>query len=165
MSLNGLPDPPGLPPTPRRLPPGPRPWLGIALLAVLPVLALAGRFGETWRTVTAGQGALEATVRYPDRFRYKQLNSMEIRLRNVSSASIDTLTVALDSVLVDRFSTVRAIPPFARPWEIGVGPLAPGETALLIVELQAEQYGRHAGALAVYGRDTLHIPLGILILP
>jgi hypothetical protein len=57
MPVKDLPDPPDIPGAPRRVRFRARPWLGAAFLAVLPALALAGQFGETWRTVTRTEQA------------------------------------------------------------------------------------------------------------
>lgn len=165
MSLEQLPDPPPPPDAPRHVRFYRYQWAGLFLVAAFPVLALAGVFGETWRVEERSGAALDVTVRYPDRYRYKQLNSLEVWVTNTSRVPVDTVTVAVDTALANRFSTVRALPPFAAPYRTGLADLAPDETRLVLVELQGEQYGRHDGAVEVMGPDTLRVPLSIRIFP
>jgi hypothetical protein len=169
MSLEEMPDPPPPPEVPRHVRFHRYQWVGLTLLAVLPLLAIAGVFGETWRVESASGAGLEVSTRYPDRYRYKQLTSVEVWLTNTSAAVLDTVTVALDTALANRFSTVRALPAFADPYETEVTNVAPGETRLVVIELQSERYGRHEGDLVVRGPptlpDTLVLPLSILIFP
>lgn len=142
-------------------------WVGLALLLVPPALALAGALGESWRAELASSGSLAAAIRYPSRFRYKQLNQIEVQLRNLGTGMLDTVWVSLDTALTSRFSTVRSIPPFDRPFRIPLTQLEPASTRLVLVEIQAERYGSHTGTLTVTGGgpDTLRIPLRILVFP
>lgn len=165
MSLDHLPDPPGPPEAPRHVRLYRFQWIGLPLLAIVPILALAGAFGESWRVEEATSASLDATVHYPSRYRYKQLNSIEVWVTNRGAAAVDTLTVALDSALANRFSTVRAIPSFREPWEVELTDVLPGETRLVVIELQGERYGRHVGDLELMGLDTVAVPLSIRIFP
>lgn len=165
MALEDLPDPPSPPDAPRHVRLHPHQWIGLALLAVLPILALMGLFGETWETEVARGRGLDVVVGYPDRYRYKQVNSLEVELRSTSGQPLDTLAVALDTAFVRRFSGVSANPPFIRPFVSHVTDLEPGESRLVVIELQGERYGRHEGVLTVSGPDTIRVPLSILILP
>lgn len=167
MSVQDLPEPPPPPDAPRRIRLHPFQWVGVAVLATLPVLALAGTFGESRETTEVSGSEVSAAIRYPTRFRYKQLDQIEVQLRNVSARLIDTVTVSLDTAFATRFSTVRAIPDFARPFDVPVTRLEPGTWRLVIVEIQAERYGSHAGALTIStgGADTLRAPLAIRVFP
>lgn len=165
MPLDNLPDPPGPPEAPRRVRLYRYQWVGLGLIALLPILALAGAFGETWSTATGRSAALEVEVRYPTAYRYKQLNSLELRIRNTSAATLDTVTVSLDASLATAFSTVRATPAFVRAYETDLIDLRPDEVRLVVIELQAERYGRHEGVLRAAGPDTVRIPLSITIFP
>lgn len=165
MPVEQLPDPPAPPDAPRRLRLYRYQWVGVAFLLVLPALAVAGVFGESFRTATASGPGARLEVTYPHRFRYKQLNSIEARVRNTSGARVDTLRLVLDSAFASRFSTVRAIPAFERPWEVALTDVAPGETRLVVVEIQGEHYGRHEGSFRLAGTDTVGVPLSVRIFP
>lgn len=160
-----VPEPPPPPRLPRRFTLYPFQWIGFALLAVFPVLAAAGVFGESWQEVRVAGGSLDVAVRFPDRYRYKQLNSVTVQVANAGPRTLDTVTVSLDTALANRFSTVRAIPAFARAYDAEVTGLHPGESRLVVIELQAEEYGRHAGTLTLRADDVLRVPLSIRIFP
>lgn len=165
MAVDALPEPPPAPSAPRRVRLYAFQWFGLALLAVLPLLAALGQLGETWDEATMSGDALDVSVRWPTRFRYKQLNSITVQVRNVGVATRDTVTVSLDTALANRFSTVRAIPAFARAYEAEITDLRPGESRLVVVELQAEEYGSHTGALTIESGEALRMPLSIRIFP
>jgi hypothetical protein len=165
MTLDDLPEPPQPPDAPRRFRLYRYQWAGLAILSTLPILAIAGTFGETWSEATLSSSRLEVTVRVPTRYRYKQLNQIEVQVRNRTDVALDTVRVALDTAFTARFSTVRSIPAFARPFEAELVRLEPGETRLVLMELQAERYGRHRGTLTVAATDTLRMPLSVTIFP
>lgn len=165
MPVDPQPEPPPPPRTPRRVRLYAFQWFGIALLAVMPLLAALGQLGETWDEATMSGEVLAVSVRWPTRFRYKQLNSITVQVQNVGAATRDTVTVSLDTALANRFSTVRAIPAFARAYEAELTDLRPGESRLVVMELQAEEYGRHAGALTIASGESLRMPLSIRIFP
>lgn len=140
--------------------------IGIPVVFLLPVvLALAGAFGEAWRTERVQMRDVTVTVRYPTRFRYKQLNAMEVWVANLSAASIDTVTVAIDTAYANRFSTVTSIPAFTQPYALVLTDMAPGERRLALVELQGERYGEHAGEVQVIAGDTARVRVRTLIFP
>ena len=165
MPLKDLPEPPSPPSAPRRIRLYRYQWVGLPLLALLPVLALAGVFGVSWTDADASSESLAVDVRYSNRYRYKQLNRIEVRVRNIDVARLDTVTVALDTALAARFSTVRSVPPFVGTYRTELTGLEPGEERLVVIELQAERYGRHEGLLEVIGPDTVALPLSIFIFP
>jgi hypothetical protein len=140
--------------------------IGIPFVFLLPVvLALAGAFGEAWRTVRAETSAVAATISYPSRYRYKQLNTMEVWVANVSTALIDTVTIAIDTAYASRFSTVTSIPDFTLPYSIDLLDIPPGERRLAIIELQGERYGTHEGEVRVIAGDTATLRVRTTIFP
>jgi hypothetical protein len=165
MDMDNLPEPPPPPSAPRRVRLYPFQWFGAAALALLPMMAVAGVFGETWAEATAETPSLEVRVSYPSRFRYKQLNQIEVWVRNRSGAPIDTITVSLDSAYARQFSTINAIPPFSRAFGIPLTDVLPNETRLVIIEVQAERYGRHKGAVRTAAVDTATIALSTIVFP
>lgn len=168
-SSNGvdrLPDPPDAPEIHRRILLHRHQWIGLPLLALWPLLALFGVFGERWTVARASGGALEVVVRSPTVFRYKMLNAIDVHVANRGSAHIDTLTLSLDTMYARRFSTVTAVPPFTGSFEIDIHDVRPQEERAVRIEIQAEEYWRHEGSLVVAaGNDTLRVPLSTLILP
>lgn len=166
MPLDDLPEPPPPPETRRRIRLYVYQWIGLLLLLLLPVLASAGVFGESWRVERASVGALSVVVSYPSRFRYKQLNQIEVQVRNTSGTALDSVKVSLDTSFATRFSTVASVPPLERAFELSIAAIPPSASRLAIIEIQAERYGRHSGTLTIASApDTVRVPLAVLIFP
>lgn len=164
--VDSLPDPPDPPEIRRRLSLYRFQLLGMPFLLAIPLLALAGVFGEGRRTVSDAQGALTVSVRYPSIFRYKMIDAIELHVRNRGATRLDTVTVALDTAYAGRFSTVTAVPPFTSPFAIDLPHLEPGESRRVRVEMQAEQYWSHSGSLVIAaGPDTIAVALTTLVYP
>ncbi|HEX6306632.1 MAG TPA: hypothetical protein VFZ69_00520 [Longimicrobiales bacterium] len=164
--MDTLPDPPGAPEIRRSVSLYRFQWFGIAVLAAFPVLALLGVFGERWAVAESETGPLQVRVHYPTVFRYKMLNAIDVDVRNTGTAAIDTVTVALDTVYAARFSTVTAVPPFSGPYEVDLPDVRSQESRRVRIEIQAEQYWSHAGALTVATRtDTVRVRLRTMIYP
>jgi hypothetical protein len=137
-------------------------------MLLIPVLALFGVFGETWERADDANAVLRLHVEYPTRYRYKQINTMEVSLENVSDSPIDTVVVSFDPAYVRHFSTLTFIPSPTEPFEVELLDVAPGETRLVWAELQGERYGRHRGAIDAYqagSLDTARVSVSTLILP
>jgi hypothetical protein len=170
MSIEALPDPPAPPEVERRIRLYGYQWIGLALLAVVPSLAIAGFFGARPTTETVENAGLALSVTYPDRLRYLQFDDIQVRVVNTSDAPLDTLHVALDSALANRFLEVSATPPFERPYELTLTDLAPGETRFAVIALRANEYGRHEGELTLRGggssaSPTPHASVAALVVP
>jgi hypothetical protein len=56
-------------------------WIGIPLLMVLPILALAGVLGDAREEVTASGGGIEMRVSFPQRGRQTQ-HALEAQVTN-----------------------------------------------------------------------------------
>ncbi|MGH7446937.1 MAG: hypothetical protein ACRELT_05225 [Longimicrobiales bacterium] len=141
-------------------------WAALPLLLMIPLLAVFGVFGERWITADAQSGALELTVRYPSAFRYKLLDAIDITVRNRGTATIDTLTLALDTAYASRFSAVAAVPPFTGSFEVQIVDLAAGESRRARIEIQAERYWSHSGQLVAATRsDTARVLLTTMVYP
>ena len=141
--------------------------VGLALIALVPVLAVLGVFGERRNTADAAAGAVAVQVEYPTRYRYEMLNSITATVTNRSARLIDTVVVRLDSAYTLRFSAVVFTPAAERAFAVPLTDLAPGETRLVEIELQGERYGRHSGDLHFESTtgDTLVVPLRTVIFP
>ena len=166
MSTDELRDPPDAPSIERGISIAPYQMIGLALLAVLPLLALAGTLGDRWDSRDAAAGSLDVSLRYPTVFRYKTINSFTVHVTNRGATALDTVTVALDTTYALGFSTVTAVPPFTGPFEVDLVELQPGETRLVRIEIQGERYWRRAGELtASSGPDTVRVPVATFVFP
>lgn len=166
MSTDELPDPPDAPSIERGISIARYQVIGLALLAMLPLLALAGSFGDRWDSRNAAAGSLDVSLRYPTVFRYKTINSFAVHVTNRGTTALDTVTVALDTTYASGFSTVTAVPPFSGSFEVDLVDLPPGQTKLVRIEIQGERYWRHAGELtASSGPDTVRVPVSTFVFP
>lgn len=141
--------------------------IGMGLIMLVPALAIAGVFGESWDTAAAGGPNISVRMEFPSRYRYKMLNSLTLAVENTSARTIDTVTVSLDTAYALRFSTVVITPPPAQAYMVPLTDVEPGEIRLVVVELQGERYGRHSGQVHVEttSGDTLALPVHTLIYP
>jgi hypothetical protein len=121
--------------------------LGLPLLAAIPLLTLFGVFGERRETARAVSPSVEMSVHYPSRFRYRQVESLDVSVRNVSGRALDTVRVSLDTGYITRFSSVRIEPAPRVAFVVTLTDLAPAETRLVTAELWGERYGSHDGRI------------------
>lgn len=158
--------PPEPPDVPRHIHLSASRGMGLGAMALIPVLALFHVFGERWERAERTTPAFDVRVEYPTSFRYKMLNAITVQVHNRSGRQLDTVTVALDTGYVSRFSTVIFTPSVDRAYEVPLTRMAAGETRLVSIELQAERYGRHAGDLTVSaGADTAAVRIHTLVWP
>lgn len=143
-------------------------WAGIPLLLAVPVLALLGVFGESFASEEAVGSELALRAEYSTRYRYKQINAVQVSVENVAEVTLDTVVVSFDPAYVRQFSTLVFIPAPQVPFEVRFTQLEPGMSRIAWAELQGEKYGMHRGTLEAYspGRaDTTRVTLRTLILP
>jgi hypothetical protein len=158
--------PPKAPPMRRRLSLTSKQWIGLPALAAVPLLAVFGFFGERRAEEHAKSSSIALDVWSPERFRYRQVQSLDITVRNVSRRAIDTLEVSLDTAYMSRFSSVRIQPSPRRTFVVALTDVKPGEARLVSAELWGERYGRHRGRIvAAAGGDTASVWVNTLVFP
>jgi hypothetical protein len=127
--------------------------IGMPFILLVPILALFGLFGETIGRIPMASSDLQVTVEYPTKYRYKQIQPMEIFVHNISTSQIQTVTVSVDTGYLLSFSNVTFTPSVdevtAEAHIVHLTDVKPGENRLVSVELQAEQYWQHRGTVAV----------------
>ena len=159
-------EPPRPPVFPRRLALTYKQRVGLPLLVAIPVLTLFGLFGERSATLSASTKSIEMSVRYPTRFRYRQIQPLEITVRNLSPRVIDTVDVSIDTAYITRFSSVRIEPAPRRAFVISLIDMRPGEARLVAGELWGQEYGRHVGRITASTRvDTATVVVRTLVFP
>lgn len=159
--------PPEAPRTERRLRFGKLQLPALVVIALIPIAALTGAFGESWAYAEATTSELSIRMRYPDRYRYKQINRFEIFIENRSDAVLDTVTVAFDTAYVLGFSQPVFLPDVTEPFTVPVTAVRPGETRLVTATLQGERPWVHEGEVRITsgGPDTVRIPVRTIIFP
>jgi len=164
--MHDAPRPPEAPSIRRRLALTRKQMLGLPLLAAVPVLALFGVFGERRADVRAASAAVEMLVRYPERFRYRQIQPLDVTVRNISQRAIDTLRVLLDTGYLSRFSSVRIDPAPGAAFVVTFTNVKPGESRVVSAELWGERYWSHRGRLvATAGADSAAVEVRTLVFP
>ena len=144
----------------------PHQWVGIPILALLPVLAVLGVFGQTGDARTSTGPVLEIRAEYPSRMRYKTLGDIAVRVGNRSGTPLDSVIVNLEESHLAGFSNVTFTPQANEAHRVTLGRLDPGEEGSVAVEVTAERYGRWTGAIvAAAGSDTAAVEVSTLVFP
>lgn len=141
--------------------------VGLPLLALVPLLAMGGLFGERRDMLAAADGSLLVRAHVPTRFRYRQRMTLELSVTNRGPSAVEDLRVRIDSSYLDRFSAVT-ITPFAAPdGAVHAGALAVGASTRLTVTLEGEDFGAIRGdAIATDAAgDTAHVALRSTVFP
>jgi hypothetical protein len=140
--------------------------LGLPLIVAIPVLTLLGVFGEHRAETHAASPSVVVDIQYPDRFRYRQVEWLDIAVRNRAGVEIDTVHVWLDTAYVTRFSSVRIEPAPTAAFRVDLVHVKPGESRLVRAELWGEQYGRHIGEIIISTRrDTASALITTFVFP
>jgi hypothetical protein len=140
---------------------------GLILLALIPLLAIAGAFGESHAEVDVRTGNLAVHVHHPSRLRFEQISTMDVLVTNAGAARIDTLVVSIDTAYLSRFSGVTLTPSATAPFEVELTDVAPGESRQVHVEMDAMRPGRHRGAVRVRagGVDVATLDIATIVFP
>ncbi len=140
--------------------------IGFPILLAIPILALFGIFGESRARAHTTNGSIEMDVSYPTRFRYRQVQSLQVSVRNLDQVAADTIKVAFDTAYVTRFSSVRFDPAAKSAYTVDLTDVRPSESRLVSVELWGQDYGNHRGTVtARRGSDSATVHLRTLVFP
>ena len=122
--------------------------LGLAIIALLPALAILGVFGPSAGEARAVTEDLELHVRYPTRVRLNLAERIEVRIRNPGPHPLENVTVTFSADYLAGFSQLLFTPPLSSAYHLNVGPIAPGRSALITAELRGEEFGVYQGEVA-----------------
>ena len=140
--------------------------IGIPILLDVPILALFGLFGETQGHAHTTSGSIDLEVSYPARFRYRQVQSLDVSVRNLSTSVADTIKVSFDTAYISRFSSVRFDPAARSAYTVDLTDVKPSESRLVSVELWGQDYGSHRGTVvARHGTDSPIVHLSTFVFP
>jgi hypothetical protein len=140
--------------------------IGLPFLVAIPILSVFGVFGERQAETHITTAGFVATIRYPERFRYRQSQSLEVTVTNLMPNELDTVTVSLDTAYVSRFASVRIEPAPSSAFVIDLVHIRPGKSGLVSAELSGERYGRQHGVITVATkRDTASASISTLVFP
>ena len=152
-----IPRPPEPPTIGRGLKPYASQVVGVSLLLLIVALALLGVFGETHAQATAEGAPLRLEVTYPERFRYKTIDTIDVTVTNTGGETLPAVTVRFDRAYIDAFSTTTFTPSLTRvtsdAYEVDLSDLRPGDTQPVTVQVQAEAYWAHTGFVEAESPD------------
>ncbi|MCW7537389.1 hypothetical protein OOT46_05920 [Aquabacterium sp. A7-Y] len=165
-------EPPAPPQLDRRIELAPLQILGLLLLLALPVAALSGALGPRHGHESASGQGLELSVDYPERLRHQTSLTLEVSVKNTGSAALQQTLLRIDEPYFAHFSQARFTPEPGRlsdeHYEVDLGELAPGASRKLVVHLEADEWGRHAGrvsAQASQGAPPVEVAFATVVFP
>ena len=159
-------EPPELPELRRRLKFGLMQTAGLALLVLIPLLALFKVFGRGEASVTGRSGSLTLTVDYPPRLRFGTAEVLVTEVTNSGAGVMDSITVIFDSSYVSKVAEPRFTPPVTRAFELDLVNVHPGESRRIELDFYAEEYWSHSGViLAIHAGDTARVRVQTFVLP
>jgi hypothetical protein len=138
----------------------------MALLAVVPILAVLGAFEPKDEQTKASGTTLELALRYPSLSRHKALEQIEIEITNLTAAAMPTVVVSLDRRFLGGFSKLAFLPEPQSAYRFEMRNVLPGETRQIAIELEAERVGRFKGDVAARNaQETVRANASTFILP
>jgi hypothetical protein len=149
MSRADEPHPPRAPDTARAFAPALHHLVGIGVMGLLVLAAVAGAFGAAEGTAVAETASLRLSVAFPERTRAKLDHTLSVEVANQGSAGLPSLVLRFDRRYLDGFAAVAFAPDVARlsrdAYTIELDDVAAGETRLVTVALRAAAHGGRAG--------------------
>ena len=141
--------------------------VGLPLLALVPLLAIGGLFGEGRAEATATRGPLLVRAHVPTHLRYRQRMTLELSVTNRGTSVVDDLRLRVDSSYLDRFSAVTLAPAAAADGSVHLGALVPGASTRLVVTFDGEASGAIRGAAIATDAagDTVRLALRSTVFP
>jgi hypothetical protein len=151
MDRERAPQPPPPPQLPRRFRPAPHRAVGVALMLLLVLAAVADAFDQRGRALAEG-GGLRLAVVYPQRVRATTEHEVTIEVTNVGAAARPSVVLSIERTYLDAFGDVEFTPAEAEPLGeavvVELPDLAPDETRRVVVALRAESPWSHAGTVS-----------------
>jgi hypothetical protein len=148
-------------------------WVGIPLLALLPVLSLASLLGPSEGHLDGeAPGALAVNLTHPSRLRHQGTGELVVAVTNTGNQPTQDLVVALDEAYLSRFQRAEATPAPSAIVDgrvrVSLPPLAPGERASVRVHLEADDWGLLPGWVELGGAGQAaptRLAFSTLVLP
>jgi hypothetical protein len=141
-------------------------WIGLPVLALIPVLAVLGVFGDREKTIAVASPSLGITINYPERMRYRQSELLEISVVNRGQRALDTVLVSVDTSYLSRFIGVHGNPPPITDFSVPLFGVQPGESRLISIGLTGNRYWRHPATVsATTGTERTTVAFSTLVFP
>lgn len=163
--------PPEPPPFERRVRIGRLQWIGVPLLALIPLAALFGAFGQRSGSARAAGDGVTLELRYPSLLRYKTALPFELTVHNSGAQPLSQVAVRIDHAWLSCFTRIDLMPQpqrlTERHAEIVIDELPAGAQRKVVGVFEARDRGRHSGqaSVAIGGRVVATAELSTVVLP
>ncbi len=136
-------------------------------MALIPLLALAGAFGERRQPIRSERGGLLLRGLIPSRLRYRQHMTLDISVTNRGPLETRAVSLRADTAYLNRFSNVSISPAIQPDGAIPLGDLPPGASGRATISLEADRVGVAHGALTVTtaAADSVSVSFQTLTFP
>ena len=126
--------------------------IGMLLLAAIPAAAILGVFGPIQAEASAENDAVSPKV-----MRHRTHQDLLVRVRNRTDQELAGVQISVDDRYLGAFNRVLFSQAATGAFAVTLEGIAPGETRLIAVELEADGYGLHRGEVRaiVDGRDLV----------
>jgi hypothetical protein len=129
--------------------------IGLPILLLVPLLALAGVFGLSRGQRSAQGNGLSIDVEYPSRARVRASDSLAVTVRNELDQAVDGVAVRIDREYVDSFAQVDFAPSVSSlseaSYSVDLGRLPAGATRAVTVRLSPRDQWLRQGFVSVSG--------------
>lgn len=155
-----LKEPPQPPDVPRRFRLHAHQWVGLPIIALLPVLALLRVFGDGIEFKEASTASVKTLVEHPTKFKFRQHKHLRVKVTNISGRLLDTVIVSIDTAYLSRFMGVTIAPEAKEAYKVELTKIQPHEKREVIVEIEAKKYGEQRGIVTIATKmDTVKTPI------
>ncbi|MBZ5713379.1 hypothetical protein [Nannocystis pusilla] len=164
-------EPPTAPEIERRLQFHRLQMIGVPLLLVAPVLALAGRLGDARERVEIVERGVGLAVEFPVRDHFEDWSRIEVTVANDTGAPLSGVRAEFARGLFDFLSRPVFHPGLERidddAYVVGLGDIAAGEAHSVVVDYLPNSYGRLAGVVRLRAGafELAEIPISLVVLP
>lgn len=153
------PQPPQPPEFGRAFDPARYQLVGIALLSALIVAAVAGAFGTATSHAIDRSPSLAVVVGYPERWRSKDVHTIEVEVTNTSGRDLPRVDVAFDRGYFHAYAASRFEPRVSyvtdEAYAVVLHDVRADETRLVTTEVKADTYWVQEGLVTVTTADAL----------
>lgn len=127
--------------------------IGVPLLLLLPLLALAGVFDQQVRSLHSRQGELSLHISYPAISRLHLQGALAIDVHNHGSQPLNDVQISVEQRYLRHFDQLSFLPGElqldGQLYRARLKPLAPGQSRRLLLALRPQRAGLHEGHVFV----------------
>jgi hypothetical protein len=124
----------------------------MCVIALIPLLAVVGVFGDRTESAEAEGAGLLLHVDYPRLMHYKTDDLLVVTVQNASEQVLDGVIVRIPEAYLSKFSNVVFTPEIRRittdAYEVELDGLEPGASRMITVELEGNDAGQHEGMVS-----------------